>query len=162
MARRLTTTVLLGGLITATTLAGCTAYSASFPERTVTPSRADELWRQRTEFVGDNSSVIWLTRAAGFGPTGSYTISLQTASKPYGVTISFDQPLSKPFEATDFAAPSTLLLGTVANLDLVRVEADGQSYALTSAEATKQLGYDVKSLGRDQQKLTAFVDTLDD
>jgi len=159
MVRRLITTLLLGGIA----LTGCTAGSGTQgPDGAVTPSRADTLWRERTEHVGDNSSVIWLTREAGFGPTGSYTISLQTASRPYGVTISFDQPLDKPFDDTDFASPSTLLLGTVANLDTVRVKAPGQDYSLTAAQASRQLGYDVKTLGRDQQTLTAYVATLDD
>ncbi|MGO4597067.1 DUF4825 domain-containing protein [Terrabacter sp. 2RAF25] len=161
MFRRALAAVLLGGVA----LAGCTASGTS-PDGTVTPSRADELWKQRTDFVGDNSRVIWLTRAAGFGPDGSYTISLQTATKPYGVTITFDTPTDKatdkPFDQTDFASPSTLLLGTIGNLDAVHVKAADRSFDLTAAQATKQLGYDVKTLGRDQKKLTAYVDTLAD
>lgn len=169
MLRRTLAAVLLGGIA----LAGCTASGTS-PDGTGTPSRADELWKQRTDFVGDNSRVIWLTRAAGFGPDGSYTISLQTATKPYGLSVTFDkgakateateatEATDKPFDQTDFTSASTLLLGTVANLDAVHVKAPGHSFDLTAAQATKQLGYDVKTLGRDQQKLTAYVDALDD
>lgn len=163
MLRRTLAAVLLGGIA----LAGCTSPGTS-PGGTGTPSRADELWKQRTDFVGDNSRVIWLTRAAGFGPDGSYTISLQTATKPYGLTVTFDkgangtEATDKPFDQTDFTSASTLLLGTVANLDAVHVKAPGHSFDLTAAQATKQLGYDVKTLGRDQQKLTAYVDALDD
>jgi hypothetical protein len=157
MFRRSIAAVLLGGIA----LAGCTSSDAS-SSGAAAPDRADQLWKQRTDFVGDNSRVIWLTRAAGFGPDGSYTISLQTAAKPYGLTITFDEDLPKPVDSIDFTSPSTLLLGTIGNLGTVHVEAPGRSFDLTSAQASTQLGYDVKRLGRDHEQLTAYVDALDD
>ncbi|GAB3887955.1 hypothetical protein [Terrabacter terrigena] len=109
-------------LLTAFALTGCTETV-----RTASPpSRAEVLWKQRTEHVGENSRVIRLTREAGFAPAGTYTISLRTAARLYAVTIALE------------------------------------SYSLTAAQATVQLGYDVKTLGRDQQRLTAYVGTLDD
>jgi hypothetical protein len=157
MLRRTIAAVLLGGIA----LAGCTSPDPSSPG-TAAPGRAEQLWKQRTDFVGDNSKVIWLTRAAGFGPDGSYTISLQTAAEPYGLTITFDEDLPKPVDSIDFTSPATLLLGTIGNLGRVHVEAPGRSFDLTAAQATKQLGHDVKTLGRDKEQLTAYVDTLDD
>lgn len=146
-------------LLGAIALAGCSTPAAG---SAAAPDRAETLWKQRTDFVGDNSRVIWLTRAAGFGPDGSYTLSLQTAAEPYAVTITFDKLTDKPFDQTDFTSPSTLLLGTIGNLGAVHVEAPGHSFDLTAAQATKQLGYDVKTLGRDEQKLAAYVHILDD
>ncbi len=157
MLRRSIAAALLGGIA----LAGCSAPEAS-SSGAAAPGRADQLWEQRTDFVGDNSRVIWLTRAAGFGPDGSYTIALQTAAKPYGVTITFDEDLPKPVDTIDFTSPSTLLLGTIGNLGTVHVAAPGRSFDLTAAQASQHLGYDVKTLGQEQQKLTAYVDALDD
>ena len=43
-----------------------------------------------------------------------------------------------------------------------RAAAPGRSFDLTAAQASPELGYDVQTLGQDPQKLTAYVDALDD
>lgn len=125
------------------------------------PSRAESLWSSRVRYLGDSSRVAALTREVGPAPEGSYSISLQTAKPPYALTIELER-LHKPFDATDFSEPATLLLGLVTNLDKVSVTASGHAYSLTAAAASKDLGYDVKELGRDQRRLTAYLDAHSD
>lgn len=93
-----------------------------------------------------------LVDAAGFGPRGTYTLSLWTTRPPYAVTIDLPRP-AKPFEQTDFSAAATTLLVTVRNLDAVHVTSQGKTYTLTAKEATAALGRDVKTLGTDRQAL---------
>lgn len=157
----------LGALVLgAVALVGCTApdpdASNAGPSATAgADARAQALWAHRTAYVGDNSKVIALVGDAGFGPAGSYTLSLWTTRKPYAVTIALTDP-AKPFETTDFSAPATLLLGTVTNLDAVHVTAAGQTYSMTAAEASTALGHDVKTLGTDRAALDEYVRSLRD
>ncbi len=153
-------------VLAAVALAGCTTSptdgrgaGASATDRA--GARAQALWDHRTAYVGDNSTVISLVDDAGFGPAGSYQLSLWTTRRPYAVTITVTEP-AKPFEATDFKAPATLLLGTVANLDAVHVASGAQTYSLTAGEATAALGHDVKTLGTDRAALDRYVRSLED
>jgi hypothetical protein len=102
-----------------------------------------------------------LVSAAGFGSAGSYTIALQTKESPYGATVAF-QRIDKPFDDVDFSGNATLLLGLVANLDHVSVTSGTHTYSLSAAEASKELGYDVKDLGLDQNKLRTYLDSTQD
>jgi hypothetical protein len=86
---------------------------------------------------------------AGFGPAGTYSLSLQTQHSPYAMTVAFDH-LDKPFDTVDLSADATLMPGLVANLDTVSVTSDGHCYSLTASDASTVLGYDVKKLGREQ------------
>ena len=124
-------------------------------------SKAQSLWSARTQYVGDGSRVVALVNKAGFGPQGSYRVALQTATTPYGMTVSF-QRLDKPFDDVDFTEGATLLLGLVDNLDHVSVTSGEHAYSLSAAGASTKLGYDVKDLGRDQSRLTAYLGTTDD
>ena len=150
----------------ATLLAGCSATSG----RDGTPSGAPtdaagrlvaSLWADRTAHVGDNSKVIALVGDSGLDAIGPRTISLQTRSAPYGLTVRYPEPVKAggPFDVTPQA---TLLLGTVGNLDHVTVEANGSRFTLTAAEASKALGHDVKQLGTDRGALARYVSSLDD
>jgi hypothetical protein len=60
----------------------------------------------------------------------------------------------EPFDTGDVTTRARLLLGTIANLDRLAVTSRTDSSVLTSEEATKKLGFDVKELGRDEAKLT--------
>ncbi|GAA2743892.1 hypothetical protein GCM10009868_19440 [Terrabacter aerolatus] len=152
-------------VVAAVMLTGCTATSdgtAAGSSATVgADARAQALWAHRTAYVGDNSKVIALVGDAGFGPAGTFTLSLWTTSKPYAVTIALSDP-AKPVASTDFTAPATLLLGTVTNLDAVHVTAAGQTFSLTSAQASTALGHDVKTLGTDRAALDGYLRSLTD
>lgn len=131
------------------------------PDQLTRPRRSIRI---RTAFAGsrgDNSKLIALAIDAGFGSMGTHMLALHTTSTPYAVSVVFNA-LHKPFDADDFTGPSTLLLGTVENLDRVKVTSDTDSFALTSAEASAELGFDVKELGQDEAKLAAYSQSLDD
>lgn len=139
-------------LATAAVLAGCGGSG----EDAGPTERADTLWAARTAYTGDNSRVSALVAAAGFGPAGDYTVALRTATPPYAATVAF-QTLDKPFADVDFQRSATLVLGLVGNLDQVDVTYQGSRYALTATEASRRLGYDVKSLGADRQRLETYL-----
>lgn len=124
-------------------------------------SRAHSLWSSRAPYVGDAARVAALVREVGPAPEAGYSISLETETTPYALTIEL-QRLGKPFTDTDFSEPATLLLGLVANLDEVTLTSSGHAYSLTAAAASKDLGYDVKELGRDRTRLTAYLDENSD
>lgn len=134
-------------------LTGC----GGAPEVSEGRSRAESLWSSRTPYVGDNSRVAALVREVGPAPEGSYSISLESAKPPYTLTIQMEH-LDKPFADTDFSEQATLLLGLVDNLDEVSVTSGEHAYSLTADAASGELGYDVKELGRDQRRLTAYLD----
>lgn len=138
-------------------LTGC----GGSPEDGDVPSRAQSLWSSRVRYLGDSSRVAALVREVGPAPEGSYSIALRTAKQPYALTIELGR-LHKPFGATDFSEPATLLLGLVANLDTVSVTSNGHAYTLTAAVASSDLGYDVKELGRDRSRLTSYLDANSD
>jgi hypothetical protein len=140
-------------LLMVVTLTGC----GGSPEDPESASRAQSLWSSRTPFVADSSRVAALVREVGPAPEGSYSISLRTETPPYTLTIDLER-LDKPFDNTDFSGQATLLLGLVDNLDEVSVTSSEHAYSLTTDAASKDLGYDVKELGRDQERLTAYLD----
>ncbi len=146
-------------LLGSVALTGCTTSGEPAPTDAV--SQADSLWQGRTAHLGDNSKVIALTADAGFGSMGTHTLALHTASTPYALTVAYTA-LDKPFDTVDFTRPATLLLGTIANLDRVEVTSGTDRFALTSAQASAKLGFDVKELGQEQAKLTAYSRSLDD
>ena len=153
-------------VLAAAALSGCTTTpgdaGATGASATVgADAHAQALWADRTAYVGDNSKVIALVGDAGFGPAGSYTLSLWTTRPPYAVTIAVTDP-AKPLDATDLTGPATLLLGTVTNLDAVHVTGPGSTFSLTAREATAVLGHDVKTLGTDRAALADYVRSLDD
>ena len=157
----------LGALVLgAVALAGCTTPDPDAPSggpaaTAGADARAQALWAHRTAYVGDNSKVIALVGDAGFGPAGTYTLSLWTTIQPYAVTIALTDP-AKPFETTDYSDAATLLLGTVTNLDAVHVTSGARTYTLTTREATARLGHDVKSLGTDRATLVGYLRSLQD
>jgi Domain of unknown function (DUF4825) len=149
--------LVMGALAVAVMLGGCATSSSEQSD----PTRAQSLWSARTDFVGDNSRMVALVHETGFGPAGTFRLSLQTRQAPYGLTVAFDS-LDKPFGDVDFSSNATLMLGLVANLDKVSVTSDDQSYSLTASDASEALGFDVKELGRDETKLAEYLDLARD
>lgn len=138
-------------------LAGCGGSS----EHLDAAGRAESLWSSRAPYVGDNSRVTALVEEVGLAHAGSYSIKLQTAKPPYGLTIDLKRP-DKPFDATDFSGQATLLLGLVTNLDKVSITSGEDGYSLHAAAASQDLGYDVKQLGREQRTLVRYLERTSD
>jgi hypothetical protein len=145
-------------LVVAVTLTGCASLRAGESD---SPDRALALWSARTEFVGDNSRVADLVDRTGFGPAGTYSLSLQTQRSPYAITVAFDH-LDKAFDDIDFTMDASLMLGLVENLDQVSVTLGSHSYSLTADDASAELGYDVKALGHDKATLQMYLDLARD
>jgi hypothetical protein len=148
-------------LLCGVALGGCTALpgqtEADPPER----DRARSLWLDRTAYVGDNSKVIALAEETGLASMGSMTLRLDTDAPPYGLTVAYDR-VGKPFETVDFTPQATLMLGLVGNLERVEVTSGERTRTFTSAEVSRQLGYDVKALAQDEAKLRDYLQTLED
>jgi Domain of unknown function (DUF4825) len=154
---RTTRCLLALALVVVASLTGCGGPSGE-PEEL---SYAQWLWSHRTAYSGDGSRVAELVRGVGPAPEGSYRIRLRTAKRPYALTIDISR-LDKPFDLTDFHLQTTLLLGLVGNLDKVSVTSGAGSYSMTTASSSRELGYDVKELGRDQARLDAYLDASRD
>ncbi|WP_374968326.1 DUF4825 domain-containing protein [Terrabacter sp. BE26] len=166
MMKKALASMVLGAALGALALTGCTGSGADGPSTAASATGGPEartaaLWADRTAYVGDNSKVIALVDQAGFGPLGTYTLSLWTTRPPYAVTIDLPHP-AKPFEQTDFSEAATILLGTVRNLDAVHVTSQGKTYSLTAREATATLGHDVKTLGTDRAALAVYIRSSED
>jgi len=150
----------------AVSLAGCSATAGRDATASEAPADASgrlvaSLWADRTAHVGDNSKVIALIGDSGFDDIGPRTISLQTGSAPYGLTVRYPAPV-KSGGPIDMTPQATLLLGTVGNLDHVTVVANGSTFTLAAADASRALGHDVKRLGTDRAALARYVSSLDD
>lgn len=142
-------------VVAVATLAGCSAQPGNGE---LTFSQA--LWDHRTAHVGNSSQVTSLVHLVGPAPEGTYTLSLQTASTPYGLTINVPKP-EKSCADLDSDRSAAVLLGLIANLDRVTVSCADQKRTITAADATKALGFDVKALGQDKTRLEAYVEHRD-
>ena len=147
-----------GVLVIGLLLGGCATPNSERPDKS---ARAQSLWSARTDVVGDSSRVAALANQAGFGPAGTFSLSVQPQQPPYALTVTFDH-LDKPFDNVDFSGNSTLMLGLVANLDTVSVTSGDHSCTLTASDASTALGYDVKKLGRDEATLASYLDLARD
>jgi hypothetical protein len=158
IARRTSAGFVASLLAIGVVLAGCgTSTSPSNGQRSV----ADLLWTDRTPYVGDNSRVIALVAQLFPRSDFTYTVSVQTSARPYGVTVTITRS-GKPYDLMVFGEQTTLLLGLVGNLDTVTIASASSSHSttVTAASAGKTLGYDVKELGRDQRTLAAYLDAV--
>lgn len=122
-------------------------------------SEADNLYRLRLEYLGDNSGVIALVQATGLEFAGDYTLELKTSEKPYGLKVIYSTGNDK-FEFTDFSQYSTELLGLIKNLDYVEITNGENTFRMTAEEASQTLGHDVKDFGTDPSKLEAYLKSL--
>lgn len=130
----------------------------------ITPS-VQALYEARTPYIGDNSAVGALLqelgRWYGDGVLSGYTVSLQTASQPYGMTLDFT---GQPEGSSDSFAGnlnlemerlSPLLLALIGNLEEVRwmyLRSDGitQSQTVTLEEVNANLPAVVNAYNADR------------
>ena len=138
-------------------LAGCSSSAA--PESAVA-SRAADLFAARTAYLGDNNRVLLLVNKTSPVTAGDFTIELQTARPPLGLTVNIVR-LGKPFAPTDWSQPATLLLGLIANVEQVTFTAGRDTVTFTAASASTTAGFDVKQLGKDQKVLADYLGKTD-
>lgn len=128
-------------------------------------SAVQALYEARTPYIGDNSAVgrllQQLGRWYGDGVLSGYTVSLQTASQPYGLTLDFTgQPegMSDSLAVTlnsEMERLSPLLLALIGNLEEVHwtyLRSDGiaQSQTITLEEVNAALPAVVSAYNADR------------
>ena len=128
-------------------------------EDTVISRQAWDLWEARTPYVGDNSAVgrvmdtlnLWYDHAPY-----DWTMSLQTAAQPYGLTVHFNDAVAHIPGADEeiqqyMSRKAPVLLALIDNLEEVHwayPNTDGvwQNHSMTLEEANDLTGVDVKSI----------------
>ena len=128
-------------------------------------SAVQALYEARTPYIGDNSAVgallQQLGRWYGDGVLSGYTISLQTASQPYGLTLDFTgQPETLPESYSvdlnlEMNRLSPLLLALIGNLEEVhwtylRPDGIAQSQSVTLEEVNAALPAVVSAYNADR------------
>ena len=106
----------------------------------------------RTAYLGNNSRVSSLIGKVVPGSVGNYTLELQTARPPLGLTVNIGR-LGTPFAMTDSSENATVLLGLIGNVDEV-------TFTATSISGTAE--FDVKKLGQDQNVLAGYLSKMHD
>lgn len=125
---------------------GCTANNRS------NESEFDNYYKAKVQYVGNNSEVSVLINILGAGDYGDYTISLQTSTEPYGLTVIYkdfefkkDQPVTTSYLRIKYAYYA---LALVDNLSYIEIKSDLTDYRLDVEEATEFLGKDIKEFGK--------------
>lgn len=128
-------------------------------------SAVQALYEARTPYIGDNSAVgallQQLGRWYGGGVLSGYTVSLQTASQPYGLTLDFTgQPETLPESYSvdlnlEMNRLSPLLLALIGNLEEVhwtylRPDGIAQSQSVTLEEVNAALPAVVSAYNADR------------
>lgn len=131
---------------------------------TITPA-VQALYQAQTPYIGDNSAVGRLLRKLGrwygSGVLSGYTVSLQTASQPYGLTLDFTgQPEGMPDSLavtlnSEMERLSPVLLALIGNLGEVHwtyLRSDGitQSQTVTLEEVDANLPAVVSAYNADR------------
>ena len=78
----------------------------------------NQLYEFRVDYVGDNSAVsaLWDEQSPTYVP---YTIALQTDAAPYGLSITYTEPIDSPGFPSEMQCAAELTLALVGNLDMV-------------------------------------------
>ncbi len=127
--------------------------------------QVDIIYSLATDYIGDNSSVSGLMDAIGFGKYGEYTIELQTAKEPYGLTVKYKgqvaqndiAPAGDVVQPYDFQRECVMLLGMVGNLEYIEVKDVDSNIVRYDTGVTKSLlMYDVKQMAKDKAVLESY------
>ena len=84
---------------------------------TIFPSTS-RLYELQADYVGDNSAVsaLWDEQSPTYVP---YTIALQTDAAPYGLSITYTEPIDSPGFPSEMQRAAELTLALVGNLGVV-------------------------------------------
>ena len=140
-------------LLIGVALTGC---STSATERSDASSQAQSLWSARSAYVGDSSRMTALVREVGLGPAGSYGIELQTAHAPYAMTVAFTKLKAARRHRPQLERDPPARVGRQPRPGVGHLGSAGLLPDV--GRCLRKLGYDVKELGRDQRKLTAYLE----
>lgn len=116
----------------------------------------DTIWKNKTEFVGDNSKVISILNGAGAEDIGAYKIEIESDKEPYNLKIHFDNVTNVDTEQLDKLVAVTM--GLIGNLERMQIIADNEEYNYTLENVNKKYKMNVKELSKDKEKLEMFLE----
>ncbi|ETA81445.1 hypothetical protein T472_0206470 [Youngiibacter fragilis 232.1] len=134
-----------------------TSGSISFSGGIMWKQYAEDLYKAKVQYLGNNSAVSNLIGKTGFAGLGEYSIELETGIEPYGLTVTFNSPI-EAFSELDLMPDAMLLLGLIENLDHVEILSGDVDFKLNAAEASDMLGYDVKDIGSSREALLEYLE----
>ena len=133
-----------------------------------------QLWDNRTEYVGDNSSVANICSQLQLPDYLEYQgISLQTENQPFGLTIMLDEKDGNIETSLDenpnilFELNASILFSLVRNLDEITFSVDGKTIKskpsmYTRAWAEERIGIDLWDASRDEEAFDKLLMRIKD
>ena len=129
---------------------------------------ASLLYASKNPYIGDMSSNGRIATILGVSNQfGNYTNELQTSAEPYGWTLILSEPVSADVEADArniMMADSYAMLATINNLGYVtweyQTESGTQNYTITTEDASKFAGRDIKACAETASDLQALMQSL--
>ena len=126
------------------------------------------LYEAKNPYVGDmsaNANIASLLRVSN--RVGSFTNELQTDAKPYGWTLLLEEPVAQEKEKSikeEMQKCSCVLLAEIENLGTVtwkyETEAGKETFTVTTADASKLAGQDIKICAVSASELQKLLYTL--
>ena len=127
-----------------------------------------KLYEAKNPYVGDmsaNANIASLLRVSN--RVGSFTNELQTDAEPYGWTLLLEEPVAQEKEAgikEEMQKCSCVLLAEIENLGTVtwkyETEAGKETFTVTTADASKLAGQDIKTCAVSASELQKLLYTL--
>ena len=119
-------------------------------------------------YIGNAVENSYTVSALGIADyLGTFTMELQTSKEPYGLNLILNEPISKDVidnKRNQMKIFSYALLGLIDNLDVVTFEFNSdngkEKIKISTNEASKVIGSDVKELSKDVVKLNSVLNKL--
>lgn len=126
------------------------------------------LYEAKNPYVGDmsaNANIASLLRVSK--RVGSFTNELQTDAKPYGWTLLLEEPVAQEKEKSikeEMQKCSCVLLAEIENLGTItwkyETEAGKETFTVTTADASKLAGQDIKTCAVSASELQKLLNIL--
>lgn len=127
-----------------------------------------KLYEAKNPYVGDmsaNANIASLLRVSN--RVGSFTNELQTDAEPYGWTLLLEEPVAQEKEAgikEEMQKCSCVFLAEIENLGSVtwkyETEAGKETFTVTTANASKLAGQDIKTCASSASELQKLLNIL--
>lgn len=156
--------ILIGILVVAVIIA--ILFTNYFSKDRSTETNAVDLIKYQSAYVGDNTNIINLL---GELPLGNYRneVSLETSSKPYGISVKYDLSVSslsvEAIEAT-FEKNATLIFALIDNVDQISFiydpDNENPDYVSDRAQIQKSYVNDLRSYADDRKAFETLLNSL--
>ncbi|MGE9993784.1 DUF4825 domain-containing protein [Peptoniphilaceae bacterium SGI.137] len=129
---------------------------------------AGRLYAARNPYIGDISANLKIADALHISERyGAYKNELQTSKEPYGWIIILEEPIDPSQETKTrqkMLSDACLIIASVDNLGTVTWRYENgsgrQEYTITEAEATKNVGANIKSYSESASKIQKLVEIV--